>query len=207
MSGIKIGVLSIQGNVYEHIVHMKNILDVRHISGNVFGVKLLDDMENLDGLIIPGGESTTMSKLMRKFDVYDRIIELHDKEIPILGTCAGSIMLSKEIIDAGEHDVKTLGLMDMKVSRNSYGRQRESFESVIDVKDGADTKSIPGIFIRAPGIVELWGNAKAAGWLGADIVMAVQDNTIATTFHPELSDDTTVHEMFLDIAMKRKKMH
>ncbi len=152
----------------------------------------------MEALIIPGGESTTISKLLIEFGLMDTIVELALGGVPIMGTCAGCVLLAKKGYEEVERTgTRLLGLMDMEVVRNAFGRQKESFEASLDIK-GLD-EAYPGVFIRAPLIKNMWGDCKAMASLGDNIVMAAQDNLLAVAFHPELTRDTRVHEMFFDM--------
>jgi len=194
---INIGVLSIQGAVSEHIRITKKALNDINISGNVSAVKSLKDLDNINGLIIPGGESTTISKFLNKSNLSEKIInKAKNKELAVMGTCAGCIILAKKIIDK-KKDVKTLELMDISVIRNAYGRQKQSFEKKISIK-GFENE-FNAVFIRAPLIKQASGNTEIYSRLDNDIIMVKQDNLIATTFHPELTNSTMVHKFFIEM--------
>lgn len=164
-------------------------------------VRTKGDLANVDCLIIPGGESTTIAKLLDRFDMYAPIREMADNGVPIMGTCAGCILMAKE----GDSEVRKkrtelLGLMDMRVSRNSFGRQRESFEAELSI-EGLDG-GFPAVFIRGPTIEEVWGRCRPLATIGGVHVMVRQDNLLALSFHPELSRDPRIHRMFLDMASR-----
>ena len=179
---VTIGVLSIQGDVSEHVSAVKNALDKCKIRGAVLEVKTKQQISRIDALIIPGGESTTIGMLLDKTGINNEIKKLSGK-IPIMGTCAGAILL------------RQLGLMDISVKRNAFGRQRESFEVEIESKIG----KIQGIFIRAPLIESVGEGVEVLGRYDGKIVMVRQDKNLAVAFHPELTEDTLVYEYFLKL--------
>ena len=166
------------------------------LKGGVVTVRKAKDLEGVSCLVIPGGESTTISKLLRRFDLFDRIIDLANDGLPIMGTCAGCVLLSKEGDDQVKRtETELLKLMDMAVDRNAFGRQRESFEVPLNIKDL--DQPFPAVFIRAPLITKVWGKCEVLATHSSYIVMAKQDNLLALSFHPELSDDTRIHEMLV----------
>lgn len=194
----RIGVLSIQGDVSEHVLALESAISVAGINARVVEVKTRETVSQVDALVFPGGESTTMGKLIRWYKLEEDLIRLVRSGIPILATCAGLVLLAKE----GDFQVEKtrqplLGLMDMKVSRNAFGRQRESFEAKLDIPAIGDNP-YHGVFIRAPAIDKLWGDAKVLCMHEDRIVAARQGNIIVTSFHPELSGDTRLHEYFLN---------
>lgn len=192
---MKIGVLAIQGDVSEHVEAVKRALEHFSVQGEVFYIRKKEQVSTLDYLIIPGGESTTISRLMVKSGIYDEVLKYAEKnELRVIGTCAGSILLAKEVID--DDRVKTLGLMDMAVRRNFFGRQRESFETDLDV-DGLG--NYHAVFIRAPVIDKCWGNCKPLAYIGDKIAMAREDNFVALIFHPELTDDYRIYKVLLNL--------
>ena len=197
---MRIGVLGLQGAFTEHLDAVRGAFANLGLEGTVATVRRREELEALDGLIMPGGESTTISKLLRAFDLHELLVRrATEEDFPILGTCAGMILLSREGDDQVERtDTRLLGLMDMAVDRNAFGRQRESFEAELDIK-GYDAP-VPGVFIRAPAITRTWGACEALGSLGGHIVAARQGNRYAIAFHPELTGDTRVHETFLRIV-------
>lgn len=199
---MRIGVLGLQGAFTEHVDALRQAFARRGVEGEAGTVRRREELERLDGLVMPGGESTTISKLLRAFDLHDVLARrAREEDFPILGTCAGAILLSSE----GDGQVektgtRLLGLMDMAVDRNAFGRQRESFEAMLDLKGFADP--VPGVFIRAPAITRTWGACEELGRLGDAIVAARQQNRIALAFHPELSGDPRVHEWFVDVVRR-----
>ncbi len=193
---MKVGVVSVQGAAPEHLQAFHRALDSLGWKGNVMAVRRPKDLEGVSCLAIPGGESTTISKLLQRFGLFDHIIRLAKEGMPILGTCAGLVLLAKEGDDEVEKtETRLLGLMDMSVDRNAFGRQRESFEVNLQI-EGFDSP-FPAIFIRGPVIRRVWGGCRVLSEYDGRIVMARQDNLVATSFHPELSDDLRVHQMLL----------
>lgn len=187
---LKIGVLGLQGDFREHV----EVLQAMGVETVV--VKLPEDLEIVDGLIIPGGESTTMGRIMKEVEIREPIIEKAKAGMPIYGTCAGLILLSKKVVG---HDQPLLGLLDVDVERNAYGRQVESFEVDIKITELGE-KPFRAVFIRAPKIVRVGGDVKViAEYEGAPIFVR-QGNIMATSFHPELTRDFRVHEYFLKLV-------
>ncbi len=195
---VKVGVLSVQGAVQEHLDILQKALSNLGVSGSPIRVKRLTDFREVSGLIIPGGESTTISKLLQKNSLYESVRERAEAGMPIMGTCAGCILLAKEGDDAVmKTQTQLLSIMDMAVVRNAFGRQRESFEADLQI-EGFDA-SFRGVFIRAPAISKVWGDCSALCNFNGRIVMARQGSMLALAFHPELSGDTRIHELFLDM--------
>jgi pyridoxal 5''-phosphate synthase, glutaminase subunit Pdx2 len=189
---MKIGVLALQGAFAEHIAILEKL------KAEAIPVRLPHQLEGLDGLIIPGGESTTITKLMVHYKLKNKIIELARQDFPIFGTCAGMIILAGELSSAG--GVKPTGVMDIKVNRNAFGRQVESFESEISIP-AIGKKPIVGVFIRAPLIESVGKEVEILARLSdGTIVAARQGKLLVCSFHPELTDDTRFHQYFLDIV-------
>ena len=184
----KVGVLALQGDFAEHVAVLRR-LDVEPVE-----VRLPRDLESVDGLIIPGGESTTIGKLMVEFGLLDPIVARARSGVPVWGTCAGMILLARRI----EGRVQpTLGLMDMTVRRNAFGRQVDSFETDL-VIEGLD-RPFHAVFIRAPVISEGGPSVRPVATLpDGTVVAARQDHLLATAFHPELTDDDRVHRLFVE---------
>lgn len=200
---LSIGVLGIQGAVYEHIVSMEKALRKKNIVGNVIAIKDKHELNDIDGIVLPGGESTVISRILYKSGLYTPILnKIKQNNFPIMGTCAGCVILASEITDNKE-DVKVLYAMDMKVKRNAFGRQRESFEKYIEIK--GISKPYNAVFIRAPLIEKIWGNCEILAKMDNKIVMVRQNNLLAVAFHPELTDDIRIHRYFLDIILENKK--
>lgn len=189
---IPVGVLDIQGSVEEHFAVLQKM------GANVRLVKTKKDLAKISGLIIPGGESTTIGKLMKKSGL-DRVIRERagrvKRNLVVWGTCAGAILLAKKI--RNRHP-DSLELMDLDIVRNGYGRQIDSFET--DLAVSMLQKNIPAIFIRAPRIKKASGKAKVLAQYRGEPVMLQQENLLVTTFHPELTNDTTVHQYFLNLT-------
>ena len=192
------GVVGLQGAVSEHIDTLTRAFAETGEAGEAVWVKRPSDLERVDCLVLPGGESTTISKLLVTFDLFDRVIERAVEGMPVLGTCAGMIVMCEQGDDEVERtDTRLLGLLSARVDRNAFGRQRESFEADLEV-EGLDGP-FHAVFIRAPAIVEHWGVCRPISRLGDKVVMVRQDNLLAASFHPELTDDLRVHRMLLDM--------
>ena len=193
---MKIGVLALQGDFEEHITILE------HLDVEVVEVRLPEHLQGLDGLIIPGGESTTIGKLAIDFQLMDPLCQF-GKEKAIWGTCAGAIFLSRD----ARRQQPLLGLMDITVERNAFGRQVSSFETELEVpvlhKMFLDERPYPAIFIRAPLIESVQGAAQVLATLpDGRIVASQQERLLATSFHPELTDDDRFHRYFLALADK-----
>ena len=188
---MRIGVLASQGAFAEHIAML------HQLKVEVLPVRLLQELRGLDGLVIPGGESTSISKLMRDYDLVSEVKNLAKNGLPIFGTCAGMILLASEISDSG---VEPLRVMDITVRRNAFGRQRDSFETELSIPVLGE-KLFPGVFIRAPIIVRANNEVEILAKLAdGTSVAARQGNLLASAFHPELTDDLRFHQYFLDIV-------
>lgn len=194
-SVMKIGVLDIQGSVEEHMESLQNLAKSGVIIEPVL-VKNVKQLRSVCGLIIPGGESTTIGKLLKRFGLRDEVISLSKKgKIFIWGTCAGAILLAKNLV--GGHQTETLGLMDIAIERNAYGRQLDSFETKVKFKTGKKKLiKIPAIFIRAPKIASVGQGVEVLARHNGEIVAARQKNLFVTSFHPELTDSLEVHRYF-----------
>jgi len=193
---MKAGVISVQGAAPEHISALNRAFLSLNLAGKTIPIRRSTDLDEVSCLVIPGGESTTISKLLQRFGLFDKIISLARQGMPIMGTCAGCVLLAKE----GDEEVaktgtRLLGMMDMAVNRNAFGRQRESFEAKLCIK-GFDGP-FPGVFIRAPAITRVWNGCRVLSHYEGKIVMAQQENLIAVSFHPELSNDCRIHELLL----------
>ncbi len=185
---IIIGVLALQGDFQEHIQILQSIGVITK------EIKLAGDLENIDGIILPGGESTTMAHLMDAFELRDVLRQKIQAGLPVWGTCAGMIMLAKKLVQARPIP---LGLMDITVNRNAFGRQIDSFEVPLCVKQLGD-KPFPATFIRAPIIAKAGPNVEVLSTLDNGTIVAVREkNMLATAFHPELTRDTRFHEYFI----------
>ncbi len=189
-----IGVLSLQGAFIEHILMFERI-GVRAIE-----VKLPDQLGQISGLVIPGGESTTMMKLMDSFDLIASVKNLAMRGVPVWGTCAGMICLAKGAVNPDGNPMETLGLMDISVKRNAFGRQVDSFETQLQIS-GIKGGPFPAVFIRAPLIFKAGDGVEVLARLpGGEIVTAVQGKLLATSFHPELTGDDRLHRYFAGMA-------
>jgi len=186
---MRIGVLSLQGAVAEHI-RMLGLAGAEGVE-----IKKVSQLDEIDGLIIPGGESTTIGKLMRVYDFIEGIREFSALRKPIFGTCAGMIVLAKEI--EGQ-DETYLQLMDIKVARNAFGRQRESFETDLSVK--GIREQVRAVFIRAPLILSVGDGVDVLSTYNGQIVAARQDHLLVSSFHPELTNDPGFHAYFLEMV-------
>lgn len=188
---MKIGVLASQGAFAEHIAIL-NRLETEAVP-----VRLPRELRGLDGLIIPGGESTTVSRLMSEYRLAGEIEALAMAGMPVFGTCAGMILMAKRV--AGNNNGH-LGLMDIEVRRNAFGRQRESFEAELSITVLGE-EPFHGVFIRAPVIEHYDGGVEVLARLGGGAVVAArQEKLLASAFHPELTDDLRFHRYFLDIV-------
>ena len=196
---MKIGVISVQGAVPEHLLMSQQALQLMDKKGQVIAVRRLEELKAVDCLIVPGGESTTISKLLRKFQLFDEIVDMGLNGTPIMGTCAGCVLLAKEGCEQAEKTgTELLSLMDMAVDRNAFGRQRESFEASLTVNGLG--YPFPGIFIRAPLITKVWGDCQVLSRHQGEAVMARQDNLLALSFHPELTTDPRMHQLLFSLV-------
>ena len=193
---VVIGVLGLQGDFQKHIDSLQKI---ENVDAKI--VRTPDEIAQCDGLIIPGGESTAVGKLMDRFGVDKAIRECVANGMTIFGTCTGMILLAKEIEGSDQH---RLGLMDITVRRNAFGRQVDSFESDIVIPE-VGPEPVRAIFIRAPYITEIRENAKALYTLeNGEVIFVRQGNCLAAAFHPELTEDTRVHKYFVNMTMSAK---
>jgi len=192
---MKIGVLALQGAFIEHI----NIL--QRLGVEAVEVRLPEDLAGLDGLIIPGGESTTIGKLANTYGLTEPLREFA-AEKPVWGTCAGMIFMARDLRRNGhDRDQPLLGVMDIVVERNAFGRQVDSFIAPIDVDGLNGSGPFPAVFIRGPRLVATHGNARVLARLADGTPVAAEEgHWLATSFHPELTDDTRLHEYFLQMV-------
>jgi len=182
-----IGVLAVQGDFYKHIQTLNSL------GTHALEIKSLKDLINCDGLIIPGGESTTILKLLTKINLFKEI-QKFGKKRPILGTCAGAILLADKVINP---PMDSLKLIDIEISRNAYGRQIDSFIDRVEVSINSKEEFIEGVFIRAPKILKIGKDVKPMGYHKGEIVFAESQNIIVSTFHPELTHNFLIHKYFL----------
>jgi 5'-phosphate synthase pdxT subunit len=180
----RIGVLAVQGNVREHVAAL------HRLGADALEVRKPDQLDGLDGLVIPGGESTTFVRLMRLYGLDEAVRRFRG---PVLGTCAGMIVLGRE----------HLGLVDVAVARNAYGRQVASFEA--DLRLAGEDEPLRGVFIRAPRVEDAGPDVEVLAELDGEPVLLRQGRFLVASFHPELTDDTRVHELFLDLV--REESH
>ena len=191
---MRIGVLASQGAFAEHISVLQQL------KVDAVPVRLPQELAGLDGLIIPGGESTSISKLIQDYNLTGKLKKLGENGFPILGTCAGMILLASRTSDL---EIKPLGLMDIEVKRNAFGRQRDSFETELSIPVLGE-KPFHSVFIRAPVIMRTDNGVETLAKLADGTSVAVrQGKTLATAFHPELTDDPRFHQYFLDIVAGR----
>ena len=191
----RIGVLALQGDVREHFSAIENCGAI------ATEVKRSSDLENLDGLIIPGGESTTIAKLLRIFELFEPLQKSLRNGLPVYGSCAGMILLAKKIID-GTSDQETLEVIDITVKRNAFGRQVDSFEQELIIPE-IDSEPFNAIFIRAPWIEKIGADVKSLAEIKSlggleHSVLARSKNVLVSSFHPELTGDLRVHRYFID---------
>ena len=189
---MNIGVLALQGAVAEHMRSLEEA------GAKAVAVKRPEQLDELQGLVIPGGESTTIGKLMRKYGFIDAIRAFSAQGKPIFGTCAGLIVLANHIESQQGPEEPHLGLMDMTVLRNAFGRQRESFETDLNVH-GID-EPVRAVFIRAPLIKAVGADVDVLCEVNGEIVTARQGHLLACSFHPELTDDDNLHRYFAEMV-------
>lgn len=192
----KVGVLAIQGDFLEHR------LMIEGLGVDAPEVRLGKDLSGLDGLVIPGGESTTIVQLLDIFDMRNTVVGLVREGLPVWGTCAGMIVLADRLTD---HRPEPLHLMDIEVSRNAFGSQVDSFEADLDV-DGLGDTPFRGVFIRAPVVTTVGQGVEVLARLSDGRPVAVRENDmLATAFHPELTGDSRIHNLFLNIVRGAKE--
>ncbi len=187
-----VGVLALQGDVREHLVALAGL------GVTARPIRRAAELTELDGIVIPGGESTTICRLLDVFDLRDPLTERLSDGLPAFGSCAGMIVLATEILD-GRADQRPLGAIDIVVRRNAFGRQVDSFESDLDFK-GIDGGPVRGVFIRAPWVERTGEDVTVLARVGEHPVAVRQGNVLATSFHPEVSGDDRLHELFLGIV-------
>ena len=189
-TGRQVGILALQGD-YE--AHARALCD---LGARAIFVRRPEQLQEVDSLILPGGESTTMVKLIEAYEFEQPLREFHRRRRPIFGTCAGLILLASEITDHPEQ--MCLGCFDAGVARNAYGRQIESFETRLEAPCLGE-EPLPAVFIRAPRIVRLGDAVQVLARLNGDSVLVRQENVLAASFHPELTPDRRVHRLFLEM--------
>ena len=195
---VTIGVLALQGDVAEHARALENS------GARVSLVRRQDELARVDGLVIPGGESTTMSKLLVSFGLFDALGKRIAAGMPVYGTCAGMIMLASTVLD-GRDDQRCFGALDMVVRRNAFGRQIDSYEEDLDV-EGIEEGPFHAVFIRAPWVESVGGGveviARAGNRSDGPIVAVRRGAVMATSFHPEVGGDDRMHGLFVDMVAR-----
>ena len=202
---LNIGVLAIQGDVTENFLSVMASLSELGIDGAVSQVKTAEQISKLDGLIIPGGESTMIGQMSLVNGALKTIKEKIESGMPVFGICAGMILLSKNSKDriVGDVEQPLLDLLDVKIERNSFGRQKDSFEAEISLTP-IGISSFNGVFIRAPSVSEVGKDVQILAKFEEKIVSVKQGNIIATSFHPELTRDVSLHKSFIQMVKESK---
>jgi 5'-phosphate synthase pdxT subunit len=190
---MRVGILALQGDVPEHRAAIAPLLG----AGTLQEVRRPEELVGLDGLLMPGGESTTMSKLLRKAGLADPLTDLIRRGLPVLATCAGLILLARDLAPGrGGEEPLPLGLLDVRVRRNEYGRQVDSFEAPLRIP-AIGSAPYHGVFIRAPRILAVGAEAEPIAFRGSEVVGVRQGRIWGLTFHPELSDDPRLHAAWI----------
>lgn len=187
-----VGVLALQGDVREHLVALAGL------GVTARPIRRASELADLDGIVIPGGESTTICRLLDVFELRDPLVARLQDGLPAFGSCAGMIVMATEILD-GRPDQRPLGVIDIVVRRNAFGRQVDSFESDLEI-EGIDGSPVRGVFIRAPWVERTGPGVTVLARVGEHPVAVRQGNVLATSFHPEVSGDDRLHELFLSIV-------
>jgi len=205
MSELDIGILALQGDVAENFMSTMMAMNELDIDGSVSQVKTPDQISAVDGLIIPGGESTMMGQLSMVNGAMNALKGKIESGLPVLGICAGMILLSKNTKDrvVGSTKQPLLDALDVEIERNSFGRQKDSFEADISL-DSMDIPSFQGIFIRAPAVLHTGSDVETLAKFNEKIIAVKQGNIIATSFHPELTRDVSLHKQFVQMVVKAK---
>jgi 5'-phosphate synthase pdxT subunit len=198
--------MGFQGDIEENVAAARQALDEMKVAGKVELVRYPEEIERIDGLILPGGESTVQSSLaaiQRSLPVLKKRIA---EGMPVMGTCAGMIMLSKRAYDrvVGETKQKTIGSLDIVIERNAFGRQNDSFEADLKI-DMLGKNSFRGVFIRAPAVSEVGKDVEVLARQGGKIVAVKQKNIIGTAFHPELADDSRMHRQLVRMIVDYRR--
>ena len=189
--GTKVGVLALQGNVREHLAALAEL------GAHPVEVRTAEDLSGVDALVLPGGESTTISLLLQSSGLFQTVADRLGDGMPVFGTCAGMILLAREVLD-GRPDQRSFGVIDISVRRNAFGRQVDSFETGLAVEgvDGA----VDAVFIRAPFVERAGGGVEVLARVDGHPVLCRQGPVLVASFHPELSTDLRIHSLFLDLA-------
>jgi 5'-phosphate synthase pdxT subunit len=197
---MKVGVLALQGDVPEHLHALAGLVP----ANDVVPVRRPSDLSDVDALFLPGGESTTIARLLAESGLWTAIAHRLAEGFPVLGTCAGLILLARDLApSAGGTDPPTFGVLDVHVRRNDYGTQRESFEGPVRVQ-GIGARPFPGVFIRSPRILGVGADAQPIAWVGEEVVGVRAGPVWGLAFHPELADDVRVHRAFLRTVPGRR---
>jgi 5'-phosphate synthase pdxT subunit len=191
---MKVGVLAMQGAFREHV------LALRQCGCEVIEVRQLKHLEEIDALVIPGGESTTIVKLLIEYQITTPLTQLINNGLPVFGTCAGAILLARDVIDS---DQPRLGVLDLSIKRNAYGRQVDSFEVDLDIPV-LGSEPMRAVFIRAPYIESVGPGVEVLASYQGKIILARQGKILVATFHPELTPDMRLHQYFLDMVAGRR---
>ena len=201
---IKIGILSLQGAIEEHESSLQKAAEKMNIDIALSRVILPQEIENIDGIVMPGGESSAMILIGTRNGMLDALMKKLNNSLPAFGTCAGAILLTKKVrrTTSSSFMEGAFPLLNIEVLRNGYGRQAESFSTLLDIKIIENTFEC--IFIRAPVIQKINEGVKALAYFRDDPVLIQQDNLLVSTFHPELTNDSRIHEMFLKIVSENK---
>ena len=198
---IRVGVLAVQGAVSEHLDALRHAAARRGWDVEAVAVRTPQDLASVHGLVLPGGESTTISRLLRSGHLQDEVVRRAKGgkgDLALFGTCAGLILLSRSAVaQVEDKDIQLLGLLDAEVDRNAFGRQRDSFESALEV-EGVGT--VPAVFIRAPVLTKVSRPTEVLARNERGIVAVRKGRILGTAFHPELTDDTRLHEWFITLA-------
>ena len=202
---LTVGILSIQGDVQENLLSTKAAIDELGIDIKVTEVKTPDEISALDGLIIPGGESTTIGELSLVNGSLKILKKKIENGMPVLGICAGMIILSKNVNDrvVGKTDQPRLDVLDIQLERNSFGRQKESFEASVSL-DSISIPNFTGVFIRAPSISGVGSDVEILSKFNEKIVAVKKGNVIGTSFHPELTQDVSLYKYFVNLVQQQQ---
>jgi pyridoxal 5'-phosphate synthase pdxT subunit len=192
-----VGILDLQGDVREHLAAFEQFACPARL------VKRPADLEGIVGLVLPGGESTTLSMLLESTGLYEGVLAAASAGLPVLGTCAGLVLVATRVLD-GRPDQRTFGLVDVVVRRNGYGRQVQSFEAELPFGSG-EAPALPAVFIRAPLIVAAGQGVDVLATFDGAPVLVRQGNVLAASFHPELTPDRRVHQMFAEMCAARRQ--